>query len=102
MSPNAKGVMRMRPQMQGAHIFPEEYEQTSADTENIICLCSSCHKWRKGSWHKSPLEAAAWFNEKFPGRYKKLYKKAYTSRLIDWEKEYELLRRRWSSVLNSL
>lgn len=90
---NKKGQVRMKPQLQGAHILPEEYHQTCADPENILCLCASCHKFAKGSWHKSPMEAAEWFNDKFPGRYDRLKRKLKSARIEDWKRVYEWLSR---------
>lgn len=39
-------------------------------TINIITLCwFKCHlNW----WHKNPIEAAEWFKQKYPDRYKRL------------------------------
>lgn len=32
---------------------------------NTKVLCLSCHRF----WHDNPTQSAAWFNDKFPGRY---------------------------------
>jgi hypothetical protein len=37
--------------------------------DNMKTLCNGCHIWW---WHKHPLEAAAWFKEKYPGRAERL------------------------------
>ena len=37
--------------------------------DNLKCLCYHCHmNW----WHKNPMEAAKWFEERFPDRWKKI------------------------------
>lgn len=77
--------------MHGAHIMPEEYGSTAADPFNIMCLCASCHKFKKAAWHKSPMEAAEWFHAKYPGRYQIVKDRAHTLRTIDWEAEYKRL-----------
>ena len=43
------------------------YKSLELDPSNMKVLCGMpCHlSW----WHKNPLEAAEWFNEKFPDRY---------------------------------
>ena len=43
------------------------YKSLELDPSNMKALCGMpCHlSW----WHKNPLEAAEWFNEKFPDRY---------------------------------
>jgi hypothetical protein len=58
---------------------------------NAIPLCYGCHiTW----WHKSPLEAAAWFNQKYPGRYELLNCKMLDSigEKVDWKAKYDLLK----------
>ncbi len=89
--PNKKGQLRLRPKLDGAHIFPEEYFQTCADTQGIICLCVGCHKFKNSAWHKSPLEAADWFHSKYPERYAELKEKVNTITKIDWEETYNNL-----------
>lgn len=54
-------------------------------------LCYHCHlNW----WHKNPMEAAAWFQDKFPDRWKHLQAKRgmYKFTLTELEemvKDYE-------------
>jgi hypothetical protein len=91
LMPNKKGQLRMKPQLQGAHIFPEEYFQTCADPYNIIVLCSGCHKFKRSAWHKSPLEAADWFHSKYPMRYAELKEKVNTITQVDWQETYSQL-----------
>ena len=75
-------------QIQGSHILPEgRYTSLSAEPENILCLCAGCHMWSSDSWHENPIASAEWFNEKFPGRYKRLLKKAQQNIKVDWVKE---------------
>ena len=73
--------------MHGSHVFPEgTYKSMSAEEDNIICLCYLCHFM---FWHKSPHEASRWFDEKWPGRYKKLQKQAQEIKIINWELKYK-------------
>jgi heterodisulfide reductase subunit B len=82
-------------QTQGSHIYPEgRYVSMSADLDNILCLCAGCHMWSNDSWHESPLQAAAWFNTKYPGMYEILNKRAQKTvkaDLLFWEKKYDEL-----------
>lgn len=50
----------------GSHVIPVSAgDLLSWDVLNIKALCYSCHfHW----WHKDPIEASEWFEEKFPGR----------------------------------
>jgi hypothetical protein len=59
--------------MHGAHVITVAREGTCADPDNIMCLCYVCHFYK---WHKSPHDAAQWFDATYPGRYKRLRKKA--------------------------
>src|SRR5258708_39717863 len=62
----------------GSHIYAEGvYRNMSADVDNILCLCAFHHlasmpgRNNTGfSWHRTPLEAAEWFKEKYPDLYK--------------------------------
>lgn len=65
------GATKEQAQMQGSHIFPQEYHAICAEPRNIICLCANCHKWRKNSWHKGP-EIPVWFYVTYPERYRYL------------------------------
>lgn len=85
------GAKAHEAQMHGAHIMPEEYAMTAADPDNIIVLCASCHKFKKAAWHKSPLEAAEWFHQHYPGRFKRVQKKAHIAGSPDWEVVYKNL-----------
>lgn len=55
-----------------SHIINEWLDHRLATyEENIKALCYHCHlNW----WHKNPLEASEWFNNKFPWRYELLNK----------------------------
>ena len=91
-------------QMHGSHIIPVTYAKTAADPENILCLCSSCHKMARDSWHEDPVANGRWFDEKWPGRYDALREEATTYSQnpfpkLDWvqihqelEEKYELLK----------
>ena len=50
--------------LQWAHISSRRYLSTRWSLNNSLMLCGGCHLL----WHHKPLEAAAWFNEKFPER----------------------------------
>lgn len=83
-------------QMHGSHILPEGvYVSMSADPENIICLCATCHNggpWannRNRSWHGDPLYFSDWFRNKWPGRYEKLLEKAQPLKVINWEEKWK-------------
>ena len=78
--------------LHGAHVQSVRHEATCADEDNLMALCYHCHF---NVWHKYPLEAAEWFEKKWPGRYKRLQKKAqsivkYTDQ--DWKGIYEKLK----------
>lgn len=56
--------------LQGAHIFPKgTYKRMRWMFLNLLILCEACHIFW---WHKNPLDAKRWFDEKFPGRYEQL------------------------------
>ncbi len=52
------------------HIYPKgRYTRLRWDLDNLVTLTWNEHlNW----WHKNPIEASAWFREKYPDRYKKL------------------------------
>ena len=54
---------------QAAHVIPRRYRILRWDWGNGICLCGGCHMWK---WHENPLEAADWFENKFPERWEYL------------------------------
>ena len=76
----------------GSHILNEgSYPLMSAEPYNIILLCYYDHiNW----WHKSPLDASKWFNEKWPGRYKELWEMAEEKKkhVVNWKLKYEELK----------
>jgi 5-methylcytosine-specific restriction endonuclease McrA len=87
------GATRDQAQIQGSHIIPSKAGGViAADPENIIALCSSCHKWAGDSWHEDP-KGQQWFDKKFPGLYDKL-KAKHEVRPI---KNYE-----WIEILEEL
>ena len=73
----------------GSHILPEgAYPLMSAEPYNILTLSYREHiNW----WHKSPLESAAWFNQKWPGRYKELraMNDEKKKHIVNWELKYK-------------
>ena len=52
-----------------SHILPKgEYPNYALMSWNLKTLCMHCHlHW----WHKNPLEASAWLQQKYPEQYKK-------------------------------
>lgn len=82
-----------------SHILPEwRYRAMATDPYNIIALCAIHHLAganprmgsREPSWHGDPLLFSAWFNKKYPGRYKELLKRAQKVEPgIDWKKRWE-------------
>lgn len=76
-------------QLQCSHVVPRTFISTRWNTENAITLCYACHiHW----WHKNPLEAAEWFESKWPGRWKALYAIANKHEKINREETYETLK----------
>ena len=67
----------------GSHIYNEgAHRVMAAEIENILCMCYYCHiNW----WHKSPVEAADWFKEKFPELAEKLRLRAQKIYPVNWE-----------------
>ena len=48
-----------------SHVIPRTNHFLRWNPINLLCLDFRCHiMW----WHKNPLEASAWFAEKFPER----------------------------------
>lgn len=91
----AKGIcdhcLKFTKVLNGSHVQSVRHEATAADEDNIIALDYGCHIYW---WHKYPLEAAEWFESKWPGRYKRLQQKAqqivkYTEE--DWKRIYKAL-----------
>lgn len=75
--------------LQCSHVLPRTYMVTRWNLDNAITLCVGCHLYW---WHKNPLEAAAWYEEKFPGRYAELRALALTYKKVNRTDEYERLR----------
>lgn len=57
--------------MDWSHVFPREIKAIRWDMDNCMVHCFTCHKW----WHDRPLETKDWFDEKYPGRRKRLQDK---------------------------
>lgn len=82
-------------QIHGSHILPEgTYVSMSADVDNIIALCATCHTggWRGNkntSWHNDPIYFAEWFNKKYPGKYSELRKRSQDIIVVNWENKWE-------------
>lgn len=52
---------------QASHVIPVSAgNKLRWDIKNMKVMCYHCHlNW----WHKNPMEASAWFQEKFPDRW---------------------------------
>lgn len=92
-------------QIHAGHILPVTYGLTAANPDNLIALCARCHTLSPYSWHQNPIENAAWFNLKFPGRYERLRKIAVPSRPIkeaEWKEILANLKVRYTTVTGVL
>lgn len=95
-------------QMHGSHIHPEGvYKSMSADVDNILCLCASCHTggfWKgskKPSWHEDPIYFSDWFKKKYPERYRELEKRKRQSIQCDlyyWTTKLTELKKIWNNL----
>lgn len=90
-------------QMHGSHIMPVTWAGTAALPYNILCLCSSCHKMARDSWHEDPVGSGRWFEEKWPGRYDELRQiaVAYSQNpkpKIDWKELRDSLKEELSGL----
>ena len=61
-----------------AHILPKgRYPRLRFEEYNLVTLCwLPCHE---GFWHKSPVDALIWLEQKYPGRYHRLQEMAATA-----------------------
>lgn len=50
-----------RERLQWHHVYSRRYLSLRWEALNLIALCAGCHLW----WHHNPLDAAAWFAERF-------------------------------------
>ena len=67
--------------LQDCHVLPKgRVPRLRFELLNHIVLCMSCHLFW---WHKAPLAAAEWFEDKFPGRTKLLLELAATAKNPD-------------------
>jgi hypothetical protein len=71
------------------------------DPNNAITLCYRCHLTK---WHKSPLDAAEWLQEKYPSYYKKWQdnRKKLFSYKVDLYEIADNLKRSLSTLNNEL
>ena len=72
---------------QTAHLISRSYKSIRCDPDNAVCLCRSCHI----KYTMRPLEWRQWVEERFPGRWDALTKKALTYPKVDWKSEYHAL-----------
>lgn len=67
--------------LQSAHVLSKgRYSRLRFELLNLMTLCVGCHLY---FWHKSPLEAFRWFEQKYPGRREQLEIMAATAGKID-------------------
>ena len=95
-------------QMHGSHIHPEGvYKSMSADVDNILCLCATCHVggfWKnsnKPSWHEDPMYFVEWFKNKYQKRYVELEERKKKSVQLSeeyWNKKHNELKEIWKSL----
>lgn len=75
-------------QMQCAHIITRHNPRTRTDENNAFCLCASCH-WYFGKW---PIEFARFVFSKMPEEeYDRLFEKANSDLVMDWDSEVDRL-----------
>lgn len=56
--------------LQASHVLSKgRYQRLRFDLLNVVTMCLACHFF---FWHKSPLEAFRWFDQKYPGRHELL------------------------------
>lgn len=84
------GKDRLTAQIQASHnVSVGQCVALAADVINILALCSYHHlRW----WHSHPLDASAWFQEKYPDRYEYLMKKQKMHTKPNWEEIYKQLK----------
>ena len=94
------GIGKPQRMVHSHHIFSEGLNKgMSADLDNLITLCWLHHlgglkfvSTKVFSFHSSPSDATAWFEDKYPERYQKLKLRAreyIKCDLIYWQKKYE-------------
>lgn len=71
-----------------AHIISRTYMATRWDQDNALCLCSGCHLF----WHKEPILASRWLEQKWPGRFDKLNLKRQAITKVDLQNVFLMLR----------
>lgn len=68
-------------QLQCAHIIGRRYYSVRWDEDNALCLCAGHHIW----FTHNPEEWRAFIDERWPGRYAKLLRRARKP----WDKDYD-------------
>ena len=64
-----------------SHVISREVKCLKYDPDNWMLLCFQCHKW----WHDWPTRSAEWFENKYPGRKKRLHDKENKKKTIHAE-----------------
>lgn len=67
--------------LQASHLFSKgKYTRLRFELLNVVVMCVGCHLYW---WHKNPLEAHEWLEEKYPGRTDQLRLMAATASKLD-------------------
>jgi 5-methylcytosine-specific restriction endonuclease McrA len=68
-------------QLHTSHVIPKrEGHGLRWNLKNVVILCYRCHlEW----WHKNTLEAARWFRETYPERYRYVWANRHMERTYD-------------------
>ena len=54
------------------HIIPRQYRELFLELDNLITLCSRCHRWGKDSPHQNALWFAEWLRKNKQEQYNHL------------------------------
>lgn len=54
------------------HIIPRQYKELFLELDNLITLCSRCHRWSKDSPHQNALWFSEWLKKNKPEQYEHL------------------------------
>lgn len=60
------GMVKCGGPLQWAHVITRSSKSIRWLPLNAMCMCAGHHAF---FWHKEPVAAANWFNERWPGRY---------------------------------
>ena len=67
--------------LQVSHLLPKgKYPRLRFELLNTVLMCVGCHLYW---WHRNPLEAHEWLDQRFPGRREQLRIMAATAPKLD-------------------